>query len=182
MSMSPVPALESELGQGAMPMQGVNNSDNNQEARPAKWHRENFKGGHSQGKGKGHSGRGSQMAPAPQQTPPRQLAPPRRTGRPQPPQQPPRSWGRQGYAPSSESEIQYLQCMCHTMARLLMRHEDALSVLQQSTTWVLFLTTQQPRTILPELYSAAQAWYDLKQNNPESLACAPSSGRSSCRC
>ena len=35
---------------------------------------------------------------------------------------------------------------------------------------VLFLTTQQPRTIIPELYSAAQAWYDLKQNNTESLA------------
>ena len=52
------------------------------------------------------------------------------------------------------------------MARLLMRHEDALSVLQQSTTWVLF----QPRTILPNLYNAAQAWYDLKQNTPESLA------------
>ena len=74
MPMNPVPALEGELGQGAMPMQGVNNSDNNQEERPAKWQRENFKGGHSQGKGKGHSGRGSQMVPAPQQTPQRQPA------------------------------------------------------------------------------------------------------------
>ena len=170
MSLSPVPAPDGEPGQGAMPMQGVSHSDHNQEERPAKWQRENFKGGNSQGKGKGHSGRGSQLVPAPQQTPQRQSAPPRRQGRPQPPQQPPRSWGRQAYAPSSESEIQFLQSMCHTMARLLMRHEDALSVLQQSTTWVLFLTTQQPRTIIPELYSAAQAWYDLKQNNSESLS------------
>ncbi|CAE7659293.1 unnamed protein product [Symbiodinium necroappetens] len=169
MPMSPLPAPEGELGQGAMPMLGVSNSDNNQEERPAKWQRENFKGGTSQGKGKGHSGRGSQMVQAPQQSQNRQPAPTRRYGRPQPPQQPPRSWGRQGYAPSSESEIQHLQSMCHTMARLLMRHEDALSILQQSTTWVLFLTTQQPRTIIPELYSTAQAWYDLKQNNAESI-------------
>ena len=170
MPASPGPAQNSEREQGTMPMQGVSNSDNSQEERPAKWHRENFKGSHSQGKGKGHSGRGSQIVPAPQPTPQRPPAPSRRYGRPPPPQQPPRSWGRQGSAHSSESEIQYLQSMCHTMARLLMRHEDALSVLQQSTTWVLFLTTQQPRTILPELYNAAQAWYDLKQNTPESLA------------
>ena len=77
MSLSPVPALDGEPGQGPMPMQGVNQSDNNQEERPAKWQRENFKGGNSQGKGKGHSGRGSQLTPTAQQVPPRQLTPSR---------------------------------------------------------------------------------------------------------
>ena len=59
--------------------------------------------------------------------------------------------------------------MCHTMARLLMRHKDALSVLQQSTTWILFLTTQPPGIILPKLFNTAQGWHEMKYNDPESI-------------
>ena len=37
MPMSPLPAPTGEPGQGTMPTQGIDNSDNNQEERPAKW-------------------------------------------------------------------------------------------------------------------------------------------------
>eukprot|EP00439_Symbiodinium_sp_Y106_P014738 s3506_g2.t1 len=71
-----------------------------------------------------------------------------------------------GYGPTSGPD---LQMMCHTMARLLMRHKDALSVLQQSTTWILFLTTQPPGIILPKLFNTAQGWHEMKYNDPESI-------------
>ena len=43
-----------------------------------------------------------------------------------------------------------------------------MSVLQ-STTWILFLTTQPPGTILPKLFATAQTWHEMKYNDPDSI-------------
>ena len=147
-------------GQSSTGPMDTSHGDDTQDldGRPTKWPRDGSKAISLLGKGKGAHGRG-----APQQGARNQ------GGRPSNQLQPPwhRSGQGQGYGPSSSHPDLHL--MYHTMARLLMRREDALSVLQQSTTWVLFLTTQPPGTILPKLFATAQGWHELKHNNPDSI-------------
>ena len=144
----------------------LSNGDDTQdmEGRPTKCPRDGSKGTNQPGKGKGMQGRGATH---------HQQGARHHGGRPSGQHlsgQLQRPWHRsgqgQGYGPSSHPD---LHLMCHTMARLLMRHEDALSVLQQSTTWILFLTTQPPGTILPKLFATAQGWHEMKHNNPDSI-------------
>ncbi|CAE7739597.1 pol, partial [Symbiodinium sp. CCMP2592] len=68
------------------------------------------------------------------------------------PQHQPSSWNS-GYS----GDMDWLVDAIQLMARMMVRQEDVLHVLRQSTGWVWWLSISTP-TIVPDLFQAAQVW------------------------
>ena len=59
--------------------------------------------------------------------------------------------------------------LLHSMATVLLRHEDQLNILKQSTAMVAFLGTAPPLTIVPTLHKVGEQWRATKEADPTAL-------------
>ena len=57
----------------------------------------------------------------------------------------------------------------YAMARLVLRHEDSLSIAASENGYMLFIKANGPASILPGLYQAGQEWKKKKEEDPSSL-------------
>ena len=71
------------------------------------------------------------------------------------------------YARSYETEEASMEEMMRLLCRVVVRQEDMLNILKQSTSWVIFAKTEAP-SIIPGLVAASQKWKEeiTKQNSP----------------
>ena len=71
------------------------------------------------------------------------------------------------YARSYETEEASMEEMTRLLCRVVVRQEDMLNILKQSTSWVIFAKTEAP-SIIPGLVAASQKWKEeiTKQNSP----------------
>ncbi|CAE7770501.1 unnamed protein product, partial [Symbiodinium necroappetens] len=121
---------------------------------PAKWRRPDNKG--QGGRGKGHSSN------QPDET----YEPYWGEGWSQ-------SWNpqRQG-ANRADAQLKELQNLRHRvdlLTTLVLRHDNALNILAQDQTYMIFVRTDIPGNLASILYEAGKAWNDLKASNPEKL-------------
>ncbi|CAE7040478.1 unnamed protein product [Symbiodinium sp. CCMP2456] len=59
--------------------------------------------------------------------------------------------------------------LCLSMSRLMMRHEDQLSINRAQDNYVMFAQTQGVLSAVPELFKATEAWRQMKKEQPELL-------------
>ena len=71
------------------------------------------------------------------------------------------SWGSSSQR--GEKDLMY------AMARLVLRHEDSLSIAASENGYMLFIKANTPASILPSLYQAGQEWKKMKEEDPSSL-------------
>ncbi|CAE7709599.1 unnamed protein product, partial [Symbiodinium necroappetens] len=57
--------------------------------------------------------------------------------------------------------------LCLAMSRLIMRHEDQLSINRAQDNFVMFAQTQGVLSAVPELLKATEAWRQMKKEQPE---------------
>ncbi|CAE7191337.1 unnamed protein product [Symbiodinium microadriaticum] len=121
---------------------------------PAKWRRPDNKG--QGGRGKGHSSNQPDETYEPYWG---------------------ESWGqswspqRQGAnrADAQLKELQHLRHRVDLLTTLVLRHDNALNILAQDQTYMIFVRTDIPGNLASILYEAGKAWNDLKASNPEKL-------------
>ncbi|CAE7245612.1 unnamed protein product, partial [Symbiodinium sp. CCMP2456] len=125
-----------------------------------KWQRPQSKGNSRSGEGN-WGGRGRDHQPAA----------PRRY------QQPSRQWNRdkdwdqddREERPLDRSTEKKLFSLRLSMSRLMMRHEDQLSINRAQDNCVMFAQTQGVLSAVPELFKATEAWRQMKKDQPELL-------------
>ncbi|CAE7342463.1 unnamed protein product [Symbiodinium microadriaticum] len=57
--------------------------------------------------------------------------------------------------------------LCLAMSRLIMRHEDQMSINRAQDNFVMFAQTQGVLSAIPELFKATEAWRQMKKEQPE---------------
>ena len=57
--------------------------------------------------------------------------------------------------------------LCLAMSRLIMRHEDQMSINRAQDNFVMFAQTQGVLSAIPELFKATEAWRQMKKERPE---------------
>ena len=81
------------------------------------------------------------------------------------------SWGSRWHeeTPSSR-ELERLKTMVLNMQRLLLRHEDAINIWRAACSFVLFVRSGIPASVIPGMVAAKAAWNRLKSESPEKLS------------
>ena len=81
------------------------------------------------------------------------------------------SWGSRWHedTPSSR-ELEHLKAMVLNMQRLLLRHEDAINIWRAACSFVLFVRSGIPASVIPGMVAAKAAWNRLKSESPEKLS------------
>ena len=136
-----------------------------EDEQQSKFSRPNGKGP-DQGAGKGRSHR----ANLPTATPTSSMPAPqhqrgqRRQVQPQTPANRPRA-----SEPSAPSNSLAFGGLVTKVAQLLLRHEDYLNGLAQSTTWVMFQGTSPPLSIIPAQARISEQWQITKTERPSSI-------------
>ena len=85
-----------------------------------------------------------------------------------------RSWNwerddRQQDRRSDDRRDRKLLELCLAASRLMMRHEDQLSINRAQDNFVMFAQTKGLLSAIPELYKATEAWRLTKSEHPETL-------------
>ncbi|OLP87780.1 hypothetical protein AK812_SmicGene30970 [Symbiodinium microadriaticum] len=78
-------------------------------------------------------------------------------------------WGNQAWRTDDQSEIAALKALLTQLARLCLRHEDAVNLWRAECSFVMFIKTGIPGSLVPALFAAKTEWVKLKEASPEKV-------------
>ena len=70
---------------------------------------------------------------------------------------------------TDQREIEEMRASISSLQRLVLRHEDSISLIQADYSFVAFLKTSTASSVVPALYTAQRAWRELRDKDPTKL-------------
>ena len=75
------------------------------------------------------------------------------------------NWRKQDH----DDALQSLKAMVSQLAKLCLRHEDSINLWRAESSYVLFVRTGIPGSLVPALYAAKSEWQKLKEETTEKI-------------
>ena len=78
-------------------------------------------------------------------------------------------WGNQSWNGGGNDELKALRQMVQQLAKLVLRHEDSVNLWRAESSYVLFVRTGIPSSLVPSLFAAKAEWKPLKDEQPDKV-------------
>ena len=78
-------------------------------------------------------------------------------------------WHDKDWKKDESEELRMLKQLMQQIAKLVLRHEDSVNLWRAESSYVLFIRTDIPGSLVPSLFAAKSEWQALKESNPEKV-------------